>query len=649
MQGRITKVLNMKPMETLSMIEEAAGTRMFETKKLAAIKTIEKKQLKVDELSKCMNDEIIPTLDNLRNERVQYQQWLSNSTEVERLERFCIAYDYRACEEKVNSSENDKKAIIAELDALQAVQTGKSEEASACDAKIEEIETMRAAESGGPLQELKRQENDLSKDLVKSNTLLGNQKDSLASEESAVAGLRKQLDGATVALTEKEADLNKCLVDLTKKEREVADAEQAASAMLERYQNAVAGVADDSSADLLSLPEQVAQWEKRARETSSQLQQGTMRAQHIRESIKTLKKSLKQQETTHSKSQASKNEIKSKLDALESQLASLTAAVDSEAAVRSQMQSLRTTTTELRDHVEKMTAQLEARLSFEFRDPERGFDRSKVKGLVAKLVRIPDRRHATALEIVAGAKLFQVVVDTEQTGKMLLQKGGLKKRVTILPLNKLDNRCMDPAKVSAAKSIARTQRGSANLALELVGYDDQVSKAMEYVFGNTIICDNAALAEAIAFDRNIRTKTVTLDGDVYDPSGTLTGGSKSELGMLLAKLEELASVQEQLESRQEQMSVLQQELAKLEQRVAKSRDVTSQIELCKQELAMCEERISGSNYASIAADIESNEAQLVTLESVSSYASKQPTYCNITRYEIYSTDHLGSRSIARDP
>lgn len=45
MQGRITKVLNMKPPEILSMIEEAAGTRMFETKKQAALKTIEKKQV----------------------------------------------------------------------------------------------------------------------------------------------------------------------------------------------------------------------------------------------------------------------------------------------------------------------------------------------------------------------------------------------------------------------------------------------------------------------------------------------------------------------------------------------------------------------------------------------------------------------------
>lgn len=46
-QGRITKVLNMKPPEILGMIEEAAGTRMFEQKKQTSLKTIEKKQTKV--------------------------------------------------------------------------------------------------------------------------------------------------------------------------------------------------------------------------------------------------------------------------------------------------------------------------------------------------------------------------------------------------------------------------------------------------------------------------------------------------------------------------------------------------------------------------------------------------------------------------
>lgn len=50
MQGRITKVLNMKPPETLSLIEEAAGTRMFEEKKDKALKTILKKDQKMAEI-----------------------------------------------------------------------------------------------------------------------------------------------------------------------------------------------------------------------------------------------------------------------------------------------------------------------------------------------------------------------------------------------------------------------------------------------------------------------------------------------------------------------------------------------------------------------------------------------------------------------
>ena len=52
MQGRITKVLNMKPPEILGLLEEAAGTKMYETKKQAAMRTLDKKQVKVEEINK---------------------------------------------------------------------------------------------------------------------------------------------------------------------------------------------------------------------------------------------------------------------------------------------------------------------------------------------------------------------------------------------------------------------------------------------------------------------------------------------------------------------------------------------------------------------------------------------------------------------
>ena len=49
-----------------------------------------------------------------------------------------------------------------------------------------------------------------------------------------------------------------------------------------------------------------------------------------------------------------------------------------------------------------------AGLNFRYQDPERGFDRGKVKRMVAQLVRVNDDSIATALEVVAGGKLFQV-------------------------------------------------------------------------------------------------------------------------------------------------------------------------------------------------------------------------------------------------
>lgn len=79
-------------------------------------------------------------------------------------------------------------------------------------------------------------------------------------------------------------------------------------------------------------------------------------------------------------------------------------------------------------------------LDFDYSLPYPNFDRSKVKGLVASLISLEptDYNKSTALEITAGGRLYNVVVESEKVGKELLQNGKLKKRVTIIPLNKID-------------------------------------------------------------------------------------------------------------------------------------------------------------------------------------------------------------------
>ena len=64
-------------------------------------------------------------------------------------------------------------------------------------------------------------------------------------------------------------------------------------------------------------------------------------------------------------------------------------------------------------------------------------------------------------------------------------------------------------------------------ALSLVGYKSELKPAMEYVFGNSFVCNDMDSANKVTFDERVKKKSVTLDGDSFDPAGTLTGGKIS--------------------------------------------------------------------------------------------------------------------------
>lgn len=82
--------------------------------------------------------------------------------------------------------------------------------------------------------------------------------------------------------------------------------------------------------------------------------------------------------------------------------------------------------------------------------------------------------------------LLQVVVDSAETAKALLSRGQLRNRVTIIPLDKVATSGVpDHAKHAAARM---APGGAARVALELVGYDQELSAAMKYVFGSSFIC-----------------------------------------------------------------------------------------------------------------------------------------------------------------
>ena len=83
---------------------------------------------------------------------------------------------------------------------------------------------------------------------------------------------------------------------------------------------------------------------------------------------------------------------------------------------------------------------------------------------------------------------------------------------------------------------------------------------MAYVFGDTLVCDDAASAKLVTFSKEVGgVRSVTLDGDVYDPSGTLSGGSAPNSSGVLVKVQELQRIEQKLREAVRRMQALEKE------------------------------------------------------------------------------------------
>ncbi|KAF8664917.1 hypothetical protein HU200_054234 [Digitaria exilis] len=605
MQGRITKVLNMKPPEILSMLEEAAGTRMYEMKKESALKTLEKKENKVDEINKLLDVEILPALQKLRKERCQYMKWANGNAELDRLKRFCIAYEFVQAERVRDGALNDVKQIrakILELDEnTEKLKAGIQE----MDKNISTLAAQKEAKLGGEMKALSDKVDKLSHALIKETSVMNNQEETLKSEEKGVEKILKNIEDMKRSMIERDAAVKDVEDGASDMKRRAEDLTKKLDENEKDYQGVLAGKSNAN--EKKCLEDQLRDAKAAVGDAESGLKQLTTKISHSEKELKEKKALLvsKRDEAT-----AAENELKARtkdLEAIKSSMASINYDEGQMEALQKDRSMELEIVQKLKDLVRKLSGEL-ANVHFNYRDPERNFDRSKVKGVVARLIRIKDSSTATALEVAAGGRLFNVVVDTEETGKKLLKNGDLRSRVTIIPLNKIQT-YMIPDRVQQA---ARRLVGPDNvtLALELVGYGDEVKNAVAFVFGSTFVCRNTDAAKEVAFNREVGSTSVTLEGDTYQPSGLLTGGSKGGRGNLLRKLDELATAETDLSNHEKRLSDIEQQIGALLPLQKRYSELKSQFELKSYDLSLFQKRVEQNEHHKLGELIKKIEQEL---------------------------------------
>lgn len=191
MQGRITKVLNMRPQEILGMIEEAAGTRMYEERKDKAKKTMGKKDKRVQELTSLLADEITPKLDRLREEKRAFLQWQKAFQELERVGRVLRAWEWTDYKQRLEQKDHDISSAQSKTKTLEEMKDKHHKEIEANEKEVEEVIKQRDRElkKGGKFKKLEEAVSDLGKVLVKVKTQIDIKNSSIADEETKVQGL----------------------------------------------------------------------------------------------------------------------------------------------------------------------------------------------------------------------------------------------------------------------------------------------------------------------------------------------------------------------------------------------------------------------------------------------------------------------------
>ncbi|KZT55562.1 condensin complex subunit SMC2 [Calocera cornea HHB12733] len=613
MQGKITKVLNMKPQEVLGMVEEASGTRMFEDRKEKAIKTIAKKEKRVEEITSILNEEITPKLDKLREEKRSFLAYQKTSSELERLARLLTAFEWtdRRQRETAKAAAVEKnKAAVAAAEAAKSSAQEESKRAEAEKTKVEKARDQELKKSG-KFSKLEEEVKSTGTEVVRLSTQMDMAQGSVREEEGRVKELEAGMGELTGKKAEKETEMKQAeqaFADAKKKHDELAEKVSTNSELL---QTLLTGLSTNKASTSSGYLGRLSQLRQQLATLSSSDQQGAAKQKMLQAELKTKEGKMKEGEKEGAEGKKALEKMTKEIEKLTKEVEKENWGEDREKELDERRRACRARVAELTEQRDALRSKLSS-LEFNYTPPA-NFDTRKVHGLVAKLVNLPASSHAssTALEIAAGGRLYNVVVQDEKVGSDLLQKGQLKKRVTIIPLNKINQPKVPAEKLAAANKIAP---GKVSVALSLVGYENEVKAAMSYVFGDTLICADSTSAQAVTFAPQVGMKSVTLDGDVYDPSGTLSGGSKPSGSGILVKVMELKECEGKLEEAERNKAQVEKEWEQSRQKATKWEEKKRELEIKSHEMRLLQERVSGGNAAMLLQDVDNIKQSLKDIE-----------------------------------
>lgn len=608
-QGKVDEIINSKPVDRRAIFEEAAGIAKFKAKKIDAERKLDRTHDNLTRINDIVS-EIDRQLKPLRHQAEVAKKYLELKEQLKVLEvnAYIYQHDYAAS----NKAEIETKinAIMEELNLRQDTLDKVIENYNISFNKINTIdEDIRVVRD-----EILNLTVSIEKQAGQSNLIREKLRNSelenvrLSEEKIKVdanlESFSKDLENAEIAILEKQNKLNKLIQELEiinskfiTIDRELKSNENASVEAQRKMFEELSKLGDVKAqisalkAEKLANAEQLESSEKSYASVLEKLKESKQNFILSNKLLDDFQQEQTELEVKVKNLQASQNESMETLKSVEIEINTMNSNIIS-------MQHRKKMLEDMQKEYEGFGGSVKRLLTDANNNDKL---KSKIVGVIASLIKVP-QNFETAVEMALGNAVQNVVTYDDDGAKQLITYLKEKEygRVTFLPISTVKPRYFDKS-LKSSLNIS----GCYGIAADLISFDARIENVISSLLGTTVIVDQINTAVALAKKSNYSFRIVTLDGDLINPQGSITGGSKkAQVANLL--------------SRESNIDLARQTLTKLNLEVTKKRveqtKLVDDVNRISANLKSVEEVLHNCEIKIAAEKERSNKYQQITMD-----------------------------------
>ncbi len=558
-QGKIDSIISAKNEDRRELFEEAAGISRFRHKRTDAQRRLEQAQENLVRLLDILG-ELESRVGPLKVQSEKAAQFLELSEEkkeleigvwLQKIERF--TNDLREQEHRIDAANASYEGCENELKSIEAEIENVINETTKINAQIEDV---RSSSQSFEEEALRKdaQINVLQANLTHNEDTINRLKSDIEGANETGATINQRIADEERRLADNEqknAELRKTLEDVTHRGEELMNSNEEYSRMtveLNKKISALTLAMSDDKVRCSGASSSIEEIEQRKGTVDEALQQ----------SEKALETTLAQQRESEENMAFLQNRIdenKNSLSGYQLKLKSKTEAaekikeqLEKTAAQRDQKQSRARLLSDLEKNMEGFSGAVKAVIQQSRAKALGGID-----GVLSRLITV-ENAHSTAIEVALGAAMQNIVTENEADAKraILYLKQNNLGRATFLPVSNIKGRTLDEKDLD-------DQYGFVAVASDLVKCDNKYKEILSNLLGRTVVVEDMDCAIGMAKRYHNRFKIVTLDGQVINPGGSMSGGSRAKGAGVLSRANQIEELVEEAKKLDDQCREIQGE------------------------------------------------------------------------------------------